>query len=150
MHHISSDTEYQAFIAEIKQRYRNAQLKAVSTVNEQMIEFYWDLGKRILAKQKAAKWGSKFLAQISMDIQRDFPGTKGFSVSNLERMRKFARLYPESISAQAVRKIPWGHIVVLIEQVKDPAARVWYVNNILRNGIARSVLSIQIEQEEYR
>lgn len=149
MQDLSDDSEYRKFIAETKQQYRNAQLKAVSAVNEQMIEFYWNLGNRILEKQKSTKWGSKFLIQISTDMQRDFPGTKGFSVSNLERMRKFARLYPESISAQAVRKIPWGHIVMLIEQVKDPDAREWYVNNTLKNGIARSVLTIQIEQELY-
>ncbi len=149
MKQLSIDSEYQAFIAETKKRYRDAQLKAVSAVNEQMIEFYWDLGNRILESQKTAQWGSNFLAQISADMRRDFPGTKGFSVSNLERMRKFARLYPESISAQAVRKIPWGHIVVLIEQVKDPIAREWYVNNTFKNGIARSVLTIQIEQELY-
>ncbi len=64
----------------------------------------------------------------------------GFSVSNLERMRKFARLYPDLISAQAVRKLPWGHIVVLIEQVKDRIIREWYAQNSLKNGVARSVL----------
>ena len=64
--------------------------------------------KRIAHKQGAAKWGSNFLKQVSRDMQIHFPGTKGFSVSNLERMRKFARLYPDLISAQAVRKLPWG------------------------------------------
>jgi predicted nuclease of restriction endonuclease-like (RecB) superfamily len=45
--------------------------------------------------------------------------------------------------------LPWGHIIVLMEQVKDPEARAWYVNNTLKNGIARSVLIIQIEQNLY-
>ena len=80
-----------------------------------MIEFYWDLGNRIAHKQSATKWGSNFLKQVSHDMQIHFPGTKGFFVSNLERMRKFARLYPDLISAQAVRKLLLGHIVVLIE-----------------------------------
>lgn len=144
-----NDNEYQEFINETKARYHAAQLKAAYSVNEQMIEFYWDLGHRIAHKQSAAKWGSNFLKQFSRDMQIHFPGTKGFSVSNLERMRKFARLYPDLISAQAVRKLPWGHIVVLIEQVKDPIVREWYAHNSLKNGIARSVLIIQIEQNLY-
>lgn len=110
-----NDNEYQEFINETKARYHAAQLKAAYSVNEQMIEFYWDLGNRIAHKQSAAKWGSNFLKQVSRDMQIHFPGTKGFSVSNLERMRKFARLYPDLISAQAVRKLPWGHIIVLLE-----------------------------------
>ncbi len=144
-----TDSEYQTFLAETKQRYQRAQLRAAYAVNEQLIEFYWDLGKRILEKQKISTWGSKFLEQISKDMQKYFPGTKGFSVSNLERMRKFAKLYPKSISAQAVRKLPWGHIVILIEKVKDPIAREWYANNTLKYETARSVLTIQIEQGLY-
>jgi predicted nuclease of restriction endonuclease-like (RecB) superfamily len=143
------NSEYQAFLIDIKQRYRNAQLKAVYAVNREMIQFYWELGKQILEKQTVATWGSKFLEQLSTDLRSDFPATKGFSVSNLERMRKFAVLYPESIPAQAVRELPWGHIVVLIEQVKDPIAREWYASNAVKNGISRSVLLMQIEQNLY-
>jgi len=135
---ITNDTEYQSFISETKERYSNAQLKAVTAVNEEIIAFYWDLGKRILEKQSKVKWGTNFLNQISKDLRADFPATKGFSVSNLERMRKFARMYPE-LSAQAVRKLPWGHIVVLIEQIKDPIAREWYAHSVQKNGTARSM-----------
>lgn len=149
MNKLFIDTEYQAFLADIKQRYQSAQLKAAYAVNREMIQFYWQLGKQILEKQAQVAWGGKFLEQLSHDLRADFPGTKGFSVSNLERMRKFASLYPEEISAQPVRELPWGHIVVLIEQVKDPVMREWYANNTLENGISRSVLLMQIEQDLY-
>lgn len=149
MDYLALDTDYQVFLSDIKQHYRNAQLKAVHAVNRQMIQFYWHLGKQILEKQAQTAWGSKFLEQLSQDLRADFPGTKGFSVSNLERMRKFAALYPDEIPAQAVRELPWGHIVVLIEQVKDPAARDWYAANAAQNGISRSILAMQIEQELY-
>jgi predicted nuclease of restriction endonuclease-like (RecB) superfamily len=103
---LTMDVEYQSFLADIKQRYQSAQLKAAYAVNREMIQFYWQLGKQILEKQERTKWGSKFLDQLSKDLRSDFPGTKGFSVSNLERMRKFAAIYPEQIPAQAVRELP--------------------------------------------
>ncbi len=104
----------------------------------------------IIEKQAKTAWGSKFLDQLSKDLQSEFPGTTGFSKRNLERMRKFAKLYNHlEFAAQAVPQLPWGHIVVLIQQVKDPEAREWYANNTLKNGIARSVLTIQIEQNLY-
>jgi predicted nuclease of restriction endonuclease-like (RecB) superfamily len=145
----TTDAEYQTFLVDIKMRYSSAQLKAVYAVNHEMIQFYWQLGKQILEKQGQTAWGSKFLEQLSKDLRADFPGTKGFSISNLERMRKFATLYPEVIPAQAVRELPWGHIVVLIEQVKASEAREWYANNALKNGISRSILTMQIEQDLY-
>ena len=57
--------------------------------------------------------------------------------------------YILTIGQQPVAQLPWGHIIVLMEQVKDPEAREWYANNTLKNGIARSVLIIQIEQNLY-
>lgn len=142
------ETEYQAFLAHIKQHYQKAQLKAAYAVNCEMIQFYWRLGQMIIEKQAQTAWGSKFLEQLSKDLQVEFPGTTGFSVRNLKYMRKFAQLYPE-IGQQPVAQLPWGHIIVLMEQVKDPEAREWYASNALKNGIARSVLIIQIEQGLY-
>ena len=54
------DTEYQAFLADIKQHYRSAQLKAAYAVNREMIQFYWHLGKQIIEKQATAAWGASF------------------------------------------------------------------------------------------
>lgn len=142
------DKDYQVFLAEIKQRYRSAQLKAVHAVNHEMILFYWDVGNRILEKQTKAKWGSKFLEQFSKDMQTEFPGTPGFSVRSLKYMRKFAELYPE-IGQQAVAQLPWGHIITLMERVKTPEARDWYATNTLKNGTARGILQMQIEQDLY-
>jgi len=144
--------EYQALLTDIKQHYQKAQLKAAYSVNREMIQFYWQLGQIIIEKQAKTTWGSKFLDQLSKDLQAEFPGTKGFSVRNLKYMRNFAQLYP-AIGQQAVAQLPWGHIIVLMEQVKDSEAREWYANNTLNNGIARSVLIIiiiQIEQMPIR
>ena len=148
MSQLTLESEYQAFLVHIKQHYQKAQLKAAYTVNREMIQFYWKLGQMITEKQTQTVWGSKFLEQLSQDLRVEFPGTSGFSVTNLKYMRKFAQLYPE-IGQQAVDQLPWGHIVVLMEQVQDPEAREWYANNTLKNGIARSTLIIQIEQNLY-
>jgi predicted nuclease of restriction endonuclease-like (RecB) superfamily len=142
------ESEYQAFLIDIKQHYQKAQLKAAYTVNREMIQFYWQLGQRIIEKQAQTAWGSKFLEQLSKDLQAAFPGTTGFSTRNLKFMRQFAQLYP-AIGKQPVSQLPWGHIIVLMQQVKDPEVRDWYANNTLKNGISRNVLVMQIEQNLY-
>lgn len=85
--------EYHASLTDIKQHYQKAQIKAAHAVNREMIQFYWQLGKKIIEKQTQTAWGGKFLAQLSQDLQKEFPGTSGFSKRNLERMRQFATLY---------------------------------------------------------
>jgi predicted nuclease of restriction endonuclease-like (RecB) superfamily len=67
---------------------------------------------------------------------------------NKINLRQFAQLYP-AIGKQPVSQLPWGHIIVLMQQIKDPEAREWYANSVLKNGTARSVLIIQIEQNLY-
>jgi predicted nuclease of restriction endonuclease-like (RecB) superfamily len=141
---------YRRFVADIKTRYQAAQLKAARRVNTELIEFYWQLGKAILDKQAQTAWGSKFLEQLAKDLQTAFPGAKGFSVRNLEFIRQFAQAYPDEVTKQTVSQLPWGHIIVLMQKVKDPVARAWYVENTLRNGISRSVLIMQIEQNLYQ
>lgn len=148
MSQLTLEPEYQAFLVHIKQHYQKAQLKAAYVVNHEMIQFYWQLGQMIIEKQGKTAWGSKFLNQLSKDLQTEFPGSTGFSTRNLNYMRKFAKLY-SVIVQQPVAQLPWGHIIVLMEQIKDPEAREWYANNTLKNGIARSVLIIQIEQNLY-
>ncbi len=64
-------------------------------------------------------------------------------------MSQFSSLYPKSITKQAVSQLPWGHIVVLMQQVKDDKIREWYAQNTITNGISRNILVMQIEQDLY-
>ena len=83
-------------------------------------------------------------------MREEFPEMQGFSVSNLQRMKKFAALYPRlSITAQAVPQLPWGHIVRLMQMVKDENEREWYATQTIKNGWSRSILEMQIESGLY-
>jgi hypothetical protein len=57
---------------------------------------------------------------------------------------------PSSISQQLAAKLPWAHHLVLLEKVKDRAARAWYAQSAVENGWSRSVLAVQIEQRAHR
>jgi predicted nuclease of restriction endonuclease-like (RecB) superfamily len=154
---------YAEWLVELKTRVRSAQLKAAVSVNVEMIQLYWDIGRAIVERQETAKWGSKIIDQIGEDLQREFPGTSGFSRHNIYRMRAFYVAYSDrsEIVAQAVRQldesappisilqIPWGHNVTLFQSVKQPAARLWYARAAKENGWSRAVLVHQIETDLY-
>ena len=81
-------TEYKKWIAELKTKFRQAQIKAAIKVNATLLEFYWELGRDIVEKQKQIKWGDGFLEQLSIDLQKEFPDVKGFSYRNIRTIKQ--------------------------------------------------------------
>jgi predicted nuclease of restriction endonuclease-like (RecB) superfamily len=66
-------------------------------------------------------------------------------------MRAFAEAYPEDeFVQQAVAQIPWGHNLIILDKVKDSAARRWYAQAVTTNGWSRNILAIQIESQLYQ
>ncbi len=144
------DANYKDFLSGIKDRLNTAQIRAALAANNELIKFYWELGRDLIEKQKAFKWGEHFLEQFSHDMRQTFPEMRGFSVRNLQRMRQFAQLYPNLlITPQAVAQLLWGHISYLIHAVKDGAIREWYAAQTIKNGWSRSILEMQVESELY-
>ena len=145
------DPEYAKFLADLKRRIRSAQVKAALAVNQELIHLYWQIGHDILTRQQEQGWGGKVIDRLAKDLKKEFPDIKGFSRSNLKYMRAFAEAYPdEQIGQQLVGQIPWGHNVRLLEMVKDPEERLWYVQKTIENGWSRNVLVMQIESNLYQ
>lgn len=136
---------------DLKSQIRSAQLKAATAVNTELILLYWKLGKSIVERQEKAGWGDAVLERLSQDLAREFPEMKGFSQRNLYRMRLFYLSYRDNseILPQLVAKIPWGHNLVILEQINNPTEREWYARKTLENGWSRAVLVHQIELELY-
>lgn len=144
------DKDYLRFLNQLKERLHAAQMRAALATNIEQIRFYWETGRDIIKKQKERKWGSKFLEQLSHDMQLTFPEMQGFSVSNLKRMRLFAESFPYlEIGSQAVSQLPWGHISVLLHKLNNNIERDWYAAKVVENGWSRSVLEMQIESGLY-
>jgi predicted nuclease of restriction endonuclease-like (RecB) superfamily len=81
---------YPAFLAELKQRIRNARLHAALSVNRELILLYWSIGRDILTRQHAEGWGSKVIDRLAADLRRAFPEMTGISGRNLKYMRALA------------------------------------------------------------
>src|SRR6266481_1200946 len=82
-------TGYAELLEDLKVRVRTAQLKATLSVNREMIQLYWDIGRRIVERQEREGWGKGVVDRLAKDIQKAFPGLKGFSPGNVWRMRSF-------------------------------------------------------------
>ena len=93
---IKTNETYRDWIREVSSRFRRSQIKAAVKVNDEMLRFYWSLGRDMEAQKEAYAWGSHFYKTISEDLRTELPDVKSFSPRNLLYMHQFYRLFPEA------------------------------------------------------
>ncbi len=83
-------------VVDIRQILRQAQQNALRSINTTMVQAYWLVGKRIVEEEQQgesrAAYSKALLKNLSIELHQEFG--KGFSVDNLENMRRFFNAYP--------------------------------------------------------
>ena len=157
------DKEYKNWIKALSSRYRKSQIKAALKVNDEMLHFYYDLGKDIVSMKAESKWGSGFMKNLSRDLKEQNPEATCFSPTNLLYMKNFYLLYQsyleiapqveeqlenKVITPQVVERIasdifsiPWGHHRIIIDKFKEkPQKALFFVHQAVENGWSRDTL----------
>ena len=123
---IKIDFEYKSFVDDIKKCVRASQYEALKAVNKELISLYWDIGRQIADKQKKLGWGKAVVENLASDLQKEFPGIKGFSTQNLWYMRQFYSEYQGSLILQPmVGEISWAKHLVIMSQCKKVEERAF-------------------------
>jgi len=173
------DNDYKQWLSELSSRYRRSQIKAAVKVNEEMLRFYWELGRDIVEMKAESRWGSGFMKNLSRDLKTANPDATCFSQTNLLYMKNFYRLYNqfvvvtpqvgEQITPQVVEQkshiiapkigeqimreilsIGWGHHKILIDKYKNaPEKALFYVHQTILNGWSRNMLLNFIDTDLY-
>lgn len=147
---IKTDTEYKEWIAGLKRRIRQSQIKAAIKVNAELLHLYWELGKDIVEKQADSQWGSGFFNELSQDLKEAFPDMQGFSVTNLKYIKRFYLFYNESdiIRHQlgdeltaSIFLIPWRHQTEIFTKAKSVTEALFYVQKTIEYGWSRNMLT---------
>jgi predicted nuclease of restriction endonuclease-like (RecB) superfamily len=106
----------------------SARTRAMTAVNTTLIELYWSIGEFISRKIESAAWGEGVVNQLAGYIAETQPGLRGFTRSNLLRMRQFYETYQGSaIVAPLVRQLPWTHNLLILSKSKRPEEREFYL-----------------------
>ncbi len=136
--------DYIQTLISLKERILQAQYNSYSAVNSEMIKAYLDIGKIISEKTKTG-WGTSVIKQLSIDLQSEFIGVKGFSERNLHRMKLvYEEMESNSISPQLVAKLHWGHTSLIFTKIKDKAEREFYLEKAKSEAWSRSILEEKI------
>lgn len=125
MTELSAQNDYKELVGYISKTYRHGQQKTIQAINSNLLETYWEIGRRIVEFEQngaeRAKYGTKLLPLLAKDLS--LLHGKGFSLSNLIRMRQFFVAYP--IYATVSHKLGWSHYVELLK-FEDKLERSFY------------------------
>src|SRR3990170_1760219 len=138
--------DYAETLSAIKRRIQQERLRVVLAPNSAMVLLYWNIGRMVLDRKQREGWGARVIDRLAADLLEGYPDMKGFSARNLLFMRSFAEACPDAEKVkQLVSQLPWGHVIRLMQRVKKPEVREWYIRESIEHGWSRSILELQID-----
>jgi predicted nuclease of restriction endonuclease-like (RecB) superfamily len=139
---------YQGLVLQISETYKQGLRQAVFAVSSHLVNTYWKVGQYIVEfEQKGAEravYGRGLLEQLSKDLS--LLHGKGFSLSNLKRMRQFYNAFP--IGAEVPHQLSWTHWVELLK-INDPLERSFYLNQSIYENWSTTELIRQKKSSLY-
>jgi predicted nuclease of restriction endonuclease-like (RecB) superfamily len=130
--------------AEVVQLISAARQHAYQAVNTTLIELYWQVGAYISNKVKAAEWGDGVITQLAQHLAVTQPNLRGFTSSNLFRMRQFYETYQDDqIVAPLVRQLPWTHNLIILGRSKRAEEREFYLQLAIKERWSKRELERQ-------
>ena len=121
-----ANTDYESLLERITNRYEQGRSRIASYINVEIVNTYWHIGQYIIEFEQGgntkASYGKSLLENLSKDLSLAYG--KGFSLSNIKRMRQFYVTFPNS--AELPHQLSWTHFVELLK-IDDPLERSFYI-----------------------
>ena len=112
---------------EIATLIEQARKRVATTINQEMIFLYWNIGRTIkkeIMKSERAEYGKQIIQSLSGKLTQKYG--RGYSEQNLWHMIKFHEIYPILSAVQReFQKLSWTHIKTLI-YIEDELKREFY------------------------
>ena len=89
------DKDYSRWVEDLSVRYRQSQIKAAVRVNQELLKYYWELGRDIEEMHVEERWGQSVIKNLSVDLQLKNPNSTGLSRTNIYYAKKFYLLYSQ-------------------------------------------------------
>ena len=89
------DKDYTRWVEDLSVRYRQSQIKAAVRVNQELLKYYWVLGRDLEEMHVEERWGQSVIKNLSVDLQLKNPNSTGLSRTNIYYAKKFYLLYSQ-------------------------------------------------------
>ncbi|MDO5575916.1 MAG: PDDEXK nuclease domain-containing protein [Fibrobacter sp.] len=91
---------YQNDVKILKKAILSSQYKVSKSANSELLSLYYGIGRYISTKTRTKSWGTNAIEVISEELQKQLPGLRGFSATNMKYMRLFYEIWTDSLNRQ--------------------------------------------------
>ena len=164
-----SPVAYNEFLSDVATAVQQHRVQAIQSVQTISNQLYWKIGELIIQKQLEFGWGKSVILLLSRDLPQLIGEGVSWSPRNLQFMKQLVVKYsnvkpPVSHLENAnvnqadshlkyvkklIATVPWQHNVLILQKVKDPEARIFYLEQTIKNKYSRAVLLHQIKANAY-
>lgn len=144
-------SSYHSLIKDLEVLIASGRKAAYQSINQAMIDMYWNIGKRIVEEEQKGKaraqYGKALIKNLAAVLTAEFGA--GFTARNLRNYRQFYLLFPErEIWHACVPNLTWTHFRSLL-RVSDEDARIWYLRESSEQGWSSRTLDRNISTQYY-
>jgi len=134
---IKYQSDFLEWINILKNKIHSARNKLAFSINSQILELYWEIGRDITEKQQNSNWGSGFVEKIAEELKYEFPEIKGFSRRNVYAILQWYKFYSAKYQfvPHGVAQIPWGHNRLIVSKVKNIDEAEFYVAQTIKKKL---------------
>ncbi|MDC2014031.1 PDDEXK nuclease domain-containing protein [Bacteroides thetaiotaomicron] len=128
---------YREAVKTIKEAILRSQYRAATSVNKEQLSLYYGIGRYVSKNSRIGFWGKGAIEQISSLLQKELPGLRGFSTSNIKNMRVFYEEWEPVLIRQPLAdefnwsdffSIGFSHHIEIISKAKTLEARLFYIH----------------------
>ena len=127
---------YREAVKTIKEAILRSQYRAAASVNKEQLSLYYGIGRYVSENSRTGFWGKGAIEQISSLLQKELPGLRGFSVSNIKNMRVFYEEWEPVLNRQPLA----GDLVLdeklLLSVIRQPVADEFNWSDFLSIGFS--------------
>lgn len=136
--------------SQIVELIKQSKQRAFASVNRELIDLYWNVGKYISNKTESDGWGKGTVEELSKYIQTEINGVRGFSVENLWRMKKFFETYASFPKLSTLlRELTWSNNLHILTKTKSIEEKGFYLNLAIKEKYSARELERQINSAIY-
>ncbi len=127
-----------------------ARLRAMKAATHELIQMYWEIGAFVSCSVANSGLGESIIADLSDSLLKRYPGTKGLSIQNILRMKRFYETYCNNEKLlPLVKEVPWSNNLQIMTGCKTDEAREFYLRLCIANRYTKRELDRQIESMLY-
>ena len=142
---------YVDLLGGIKIHVRDVYCKALKPANQELTQFYWEIGRMIAIHQRLDGWGISVVERLAKDLRKEFPDIKGLSSSNLSKMKHMFEKYSSNKRLmQLVLEVGWSHNIIILKRCMDDLEREFYIRSVRKHAWPIKLLAQNIKNQIYQ